>query len=194
MNFFKDMDVRPLLLVPALMSRLRAAQGSGETAYVRAGSRAIVSASPELFLLRRGDRVVTRPMKGTARRGRWPAEDEAVDGDKFVEDFEKKYKTDFYYLRIRTAVQMFAEAAKRAKDADMDGCVLKLVQPAHLLEVIERLVPEQAVEAPPAPERAACALPAFSCDCLFDCPLALAAFSCFSYFSNALLTSRRFCS
>jgi len=60
----------------ALYRRLRGAQGSGEAAYVRAGGRAIVSASPELFLARRGDTVVTRPMKGTARRGRWPAEDE----------------------------------------------------------------------------------------------------------------------
>jgi len=62
----------------ALYRRLRGAQGSGDTAYVRAGARAVVSASPELFLLRRGDRVTTRPMKGTARRGRWPEEDEAV--------------------------------------------------------------------------------------------------------------------
>jgi para-aminobenzoate synthetase / 4-amino-4-deoxychorismate lyase len=60
----------------ALYRRLRAAQGAGDAAYVRAGSRAVISASPELFLLRRGDRVTTRPMKGTARRGRWPEEDE----------------------------------------------------------------------------------------------------------------------
>ena len=38
--------------------------------------RAIVSASPELFFLRQGDRVVVRPMKGTARRGRDAGEDE----------------------------------------------------------------------------------------------------------------------
>jgi para-aminobenzoate synthetase/4-amino-4-deoxychorismate lyase len=62
----------------ALYRRLRSAQGSGEAAYVRAGNRALVSASPELFLLRHGDRVTSRPMKGTARRGRWPAEDEAA--------------------------------------------------------------------------------------------------------------------
>ena len=62
----------------ALYRRLRAAQGTGQTAYVRAGSRAVVSASPELFLLRRGDRVTSRPMKGTAARGRFPAEDAAI--------------------------------------------------------------------------------------------------------------------
>lgn len=62
----------------ALYRRLRAAQGGGQTAYLRAGGRAVVSASPELFLRKIGDRVVTRPMKGTARRGRWAAEDEAA--------------------------------------------------------------------------------------------------------------------
>lgn len=41
------------------------------------GGTAIASASPELFLRRHGHRVVTRPMKGTARRGRFAAEDEA---------------------------------------------------------------------------------------------------------------------
>ncbi|MBK9519201.1 MAG: chorismate-binding protein [Anaeromyxobacter sp.] len=62
----------------ALYRRLRAAQGGGETAFLRAGDRAIVSASPELFLLKTGDRVLTRPMKGTARRGRFAEEDEAA--------------------------------------------------------------------------------------------------------------------
>ncbi len=38
----------------------------------------MISASPELFLRKVGDRVTTRPMKGTARRGRWAAEDEAA--------------------------------------------------------------------------------------------------------------------
>jgi para-aminobenzoate synthetase/4-amino-4-deoxychorismate lyase len=68
------MDGDPL----ALHRRLRDAQGSGDAAYVRTGSRAVISASPELFLLRRGDSVITRPMKGTARRGRFPQEDAAV--------------------------------------------------------------------------------------------------------------------
>ena len=60
----------------SLYRRLRAAQGGGDTAFLRAGGRALVSASPELFLLRRGDKVTSRPMKGTARRGRWPEEDD----------------------------------------------------------------------------------------------------------------------
>ena len=36
----------------------------------------MLSASPELFFRLDGDRITTRPMKGTAPRGRWPEEDE----------------------------------------------------------------------------------------------------------------------
>jgi para-aminobenzoate synthetase/4-amino-4-deoxychorismate lyase len=64
----------------SLYRRLRSAQGGGDTAFLRAGGRAVISASPELFLLRRGGHVISRPMKGTARRGRWPAEDDAAGG------------------------------------------------------------------------------------------------------------------
>jgi para-aminobenzoate synthetase/4-amino-4-deoxychorismate lyase len=42
------------------------------------GGLAVLSASPELFVARDGDALRTRPMKGTSRRGRWPAEDAAA--------------------------------------------------------------------------------------------------------------------
>lgn len=38
----------------------------------------VLSLSPELFFRVEQGRLTTRPMKGTARRGRWPAEDEAL--------------------------------------------------------------------------------------------------------------------
>ena len=38
--------------------------------------------------------------------------------EKWSQDFEKKYKVDFYYFRVRTAMLMFAEAAKKAKSND----------------------------------------------------------------------------
>jgi len=59
----------------ALYRRLRAAQGGGLSACLHAGDRAVVSASPELFLSLRGREVTMRPMKGTAPRGRWLEED-----------------------------------------------------------------------------------------------------------------------
>lgn len=52
-------------------------QRGAHAAYLNAGRYRILSASPELFFLLEGDRLVTRPMKGTIGRGRWAAEDEA---------------------------------------------------------------------------------------------------------------------
>jgi len=51
------------------------AQGAQYSAYLDLGRYKVLCLSPELFFERHGDRVVTRPMKGTVRRGRWPAED-----------------------------------------------------------------------------------------------------------------------
>lgn len=57
-------------------ARLRRAQPDAYHACLDLGqARHILSASPELFFRRDGDRLTTRPMKGTARRGRWAAED-----------------------------------------------------------------------------------------------------------------------
>jgi para-aminobenzoate synthetase/4-amino-4-deoxychorismate lyase len=54
------------------------AQRGPHAAYLNAGRYRILSASPELFVRLEGDRITTRPMKGTAPRGRWPAEDERL--------------------------------------------------------------------------------------------------------------------
>ncbi|BCS33029.1 aminodeoxychorismate synthase, component I [Luteitalea sp. TBR-22] len=55
-------------------------------AYVDIGEAVVMSLSPELFLERRGDRIRTRPMKGTARRGRWPGEDARLAADLVASD------------------------------------------------------------------------------------------------------------
>ena len=57
---------------------LSLAQRGGYAAYLDIGRHRVVSASPELFFRIDGDRIRTRPMKGTAPRGRWLAEDEEV--------------------------------------------------------------------------------------------------------------------
>jgi para-aminobenzoate synthetase/4-amino-4-deoxychorismate lyase len=59
----------------ALYRDLALGQGGACNAYVDLGRFVVASASPELFFERRGDDVLLRPMKGTARRGRFPAED-----------------------------------------------------------------------------------------------------------------------
>ena len=52
------------------------AQRGGYAAFLDLGRYRVLSASPELFLRIDEDRITARPMKGTAPRGRWQAEDE----------------------------------------------------------------------------------------------------------------------
>jgi para-aminobenzoate synthetase/4-amino-4-deoxychorismate lyase len=62
----------------ALYRRLHAAQGARRSAFLAMGRRAIASASPELFFERDRDRLLVRPMKGTAPRGRFAEEDDRI--------------------------------------------------------------------------------------------------------------------
>jgi para-aminobenzoate synthetase/4-amino-4-deoxychorismate lyase len=54
------------------------AQRGAFSAYLDLGRYRILSASPELFFELRDGAIVTKPMKGTAPRGRWPEEDRAA--------------------------------------------------------------------------------------------------------------------
>jgi len=62
----------------AFYDRLRQAQAANYCAYLNTGRYRILSASPELFFRWHGNHIVTRPMKGTVRRGRWTGEDDAL--------------------------------------------------------------------------------------------------------------------
>jgi para-aminobenzoate synthetase/4-amino-4-deoxychorismate lyase len=64
----------------ALFADLSRAQRSDCAAYVDTGAHVICSASPELFFERHGGTLTSRPMKGTAPRGRTLAEDNALAG------------------------------------------------------------------------------------------------------------------
>jgi len=61
----------------AWFDHLLAAQRTAHSAYVDAGRFRVLSLSPELFFALDGDRLTTRPMKGTRPRGRWTEEDRA---------------------------------------------------------------------------------------------------------------------
>ena len=52
------------------------AQGAEYSAYIDLGRYKVLCLSPELFFRREGNHVVTKPMKGTVRRGRWTKEDQ----------------------------------------------------------------------------------------------------------------------
>lgn len=58
-----------------LYRTLYLAQGAPYSAYLDLGRFKVLCLSPELFFERRGNHVVTRPMKGTVKRGRWLEED-----------------------------------------------------------------------------------------------------------------------
>ncbi len=62
----------------ALFQALRQAQTVSWGAILNLGEAQILSLSPELFFRLREGRIVTRPMKGTARRGRFAAEDDRM--------------------------------------------------------------------------------------------------------------------
>ncbi len=57
---------------------LAAAQRGGYAAFLNLGRHVICSASPELFMQVEGERIWSRPMKGTAARGRTLVEDQAL--------------------------------------------------------------------------------------------------------------------
>ena len=58
--------------------RLIRSLGAKYSAYLDLGKYKVLSISPELFFERKGDQIRTKPMKGTAKRGRWTEEDQAL--------------------------------------------------------------------------------------------------------------------
>lgn len=65
----------------AAFADLISAQGKGYSASVETEHFALLSASPELFFRLRGDEILTKPMKGTRKRGRWLKEDQKIAAD-----------------------------------------------------------------------------------------------------------------
>ena len=61
----------------AFYRHLSEVQRAKYCAYLHLGRFRVLSISPELFFHWQSDRITARPMKGTAPRGRWLAEDEA---------------------------------------------------------------------------------------------------------------------
>jgi para-aminobenzoate synthetase component 1 len=64
-----------------LYLRLKEHSPAPFAAFLRWDGLAVVSASPEWFYQTRGDRIVTRPIKGTRPRGQDPAEDARLAAD-----------------------------------------------------------------------------------------------------------------
>ncbi len=62
----------------AIYAQLRARSGAGYGAVVSTGHDMLLSLSPELFFALEGGKLRCQPMKGTARRGETPAQDDAI--------------------------------------------------------------------------------------------------------------------
>lgn len=65
----------------AIFTRLMADHEMPYAAFVDTGEWAVCSASPELFFRLEGDAIESRPMKGTAARGLWSADDRRKAAD-----------------------------------------------------------------------------------------------------------------
>jgi para-aminobenzoate synthetase/4-amino-4-deoxychorismate lyase len=63
---------------PAFYRDLCRSQRAQHCAFLDTGRYAVLSASPELFFRLKDGRLTTRPMKGTAKRGRWTDEDAGI--------------------------------------------------------------------------------------------------------------------
>ncbi len=84
-RFEADMPLPPY----ELYRRLRKINPAPFASYLNFDGVTVVSASPERFLRLRGDRVETRPIKGTRPRGQDPAGDEALARE-LVNSFKDK--------------------------------------------------------------------------------------------------------
>ncbi len=69
--------------------RLRTATPAHHGGFVRIGGRALLSASPEIFLHTSGGRIRTRPIKGTRPRGADPVTDDALAAELLASEKER---------------------------------------------------------------------------------------------------------
>ena len=79
-------------------SALRQKQRVGYSAYVDAGGKQFLSFSPELFFKIKGNTVTTKPMKGTARRGKNSSDDAAIA--RFLQNDEKNRSENLMILDL----------------------------------------------------------------------------------------------
>lgn len=77
-NYTQPLDVQYQGDAATLYRRIAARNPVAHGAYIEDGARTVLSFSPELFVTRRGARLTTRPMKGTAPRHPDPAEDQRL--------------------------------------------------------------------------------------------------------------------
>jgi para-aminobenzoate synthetase/4-amino-4-deoxychorismate lyase len=97
-------------------ARVGAAQRAPFCAYLDTGRFEILSASPELFFSLKNGVITTRPMKGTARRGRWSGEDRAAL-EQLRESSKERAENLMIVDLLRNDLGMVAETGSVTVDA-----------------------------------------------------------------------------
>jgi para-aminobenzoate synthetase component I len=69
---------------PMVFSRLNSLAEAPYASLVKINNDYIISATPELFLKREGEKLYTKPIKGTARRGKTAQEDEVIKNELYL--------------------------------------------------------------------------------------------------------------
>lgn len=59
------------------------------SAFLKFENKYLISASPERFLKKKGNQLISQPMKGTARRGNNASEDEKISRNLFLDSKER---------------------------------------------------------------------------------------------------------
>lgn len=77
-NYTQPLDLRLAGDPATLYRRIAARNPAAHAAFIQDGERSVLSFSPELFIRRDGERLTTRPMKGTAPRHPDRTEDERL--------------------------------------------------------------------------------------------------------------------
>ncbi|GHH98994.1 aminodeoxychorismate synthase component I [Neobacillus kokaensis] len=92
----------------AFFEKLKRAQSSNYCAYINTGDHSILSASPELFFRLEGEKITTRPMKGTVARGKSFTED--VENAEWLYHSEKNRAENLMIVDLlRNDLGMIAE-------------------------------------------------------------------------------------
>jgi len=99
-----------------LYRRIGTAQRAQFSSYLNTGRYVILSASPELFFSLSDGVITTRPMKGTARRGRWVEEDLAAI-EQLLDSPKEKAENLMIVDLLRNDLGIVAETGSVSVDA-----------------------------------------------------------------------------